>query len=61
MLTVTLVFGVPLLIAGAMIDPTGLHLGGLLTYAAIMLVLMPICGCGVDPVKPDTRRVEIAA
>ena len=44
MLTVTLVFGVPLLIAGAMIDPTGLHLGGLLTYAAIMLVLMPICG-----------------
>jgi len=38
------IFGVPLLIAGAMIDPQGLHLGGLLTHTAIMLVLMPFGG-----------------
>jgi hypothetical protein len=44
MLGVSLVFGVPLLIAGAMIDPQGLHPGGLITYAAVMLALMPIGG-----------------
>jgi hypothetical protein len=44
MLGIVLVFGVPLLIAGAMIDPQGLHLGGLITYAAIMLVAMPFLG-----------------
>jgi hypothetical protein len=41
---ITAIFGVPLLVAGAMITPQGLHLGGLITYTAIMLVLMPISG-----------------
>jgi hypothetical protein len=31
-----------MLIAGGMVNPEGLHLWGLLTYAAIMLILMPI-------------------
>jgi len=44
MYVITAIFGVPLLIAGAMIDPQGLHLGGLITYTAIMLVLMPFGG-----------------
>ncbi len=35
------IFGVPLLIAGAMIDPQGLHLGGLLAYSAIVFVILP--------------------
>jgi hypothetical protein len=33
-----------MLIAGAMIDPQGLHLSGMLTYTAIMLVLVPFAG-----------------
>jgi hypothetical protein len=41
---ITAIFGLPLLIAGAMIDPQGLHLRGLITYTAIMLVLMPFAG-----------------
>jgi hypothetical protein len=41
---VTAIFGLPLLIAGAMIDPQGLHLRGLLTYTGIMLVLLPFMG-----------------
>jgi hypothetical protein len=41
---VAAIFGLPLLIAGAMIDPQGLHLWGLLTYTGIMLVLMPFMG-----------------
>jgi len=44
MYVVALVFGLPLLIAGAMIDREGLHLRGLITYTGIMLVLMPISG-----------------
>ena len=41
---VTAIFGPPLLIAGAMIDPQGLHLRGLLTYTGIMVVLLPVAG-----------------
>jgi hypothetical protein len=41
---ILLIFGAPMLIAGAMIDPQGLHLWGLITYAGIMLVVMPFAG-----------------
>jgi hypothetical protein len=41
MFGVTIVFGGSLLIAGTMISPDGLHIRGLVLYAAIMLVLMP--------------------
>jgi hypothetical protein len=41
---VAVVFGLPLLLAGAMIDPAGLHLWGLIGYTGIMLVLMPFAG-----------------
>jgi hypothetical protein len=44
MLGIVLVFALPLLIAGAMIDPHGLHLGGLLAYTAIVLVALPLIG-----------------
>jgi hypothetical protein len=33
-----------MMIAGAMVDPGGLHLIGLLGYAAIMLIFMPFVG-----------------
>jgi hypothetical protein len=41
---ITAIFGLPLLIAGTMIDPPGLHRSGLLTYTAILLVLIPFRG-----------------
>ena len=41
MLGIVLVFGLPMLVSGAMIDPEGLHLGGLLTVTAILLVVLP--------------------
>jgi hypothetical protein len=44
MFGVALVFGLPMLIAGGMINPEGLRLGGLITYAVIMLILMPFGG-----------------
>jgi hypothetical protein len=44
MYAITAVFGLPLLVAGAMVNPEGLHVWGLLTYAAIMLILMPFVG-----------------
>jgi hypothetical protein len=46
MLGIVLVFGLPLLLAGAMIDPAGLHLGGLLAYTAIVFVALPFVGWG---------------
>ena len=46
MLGIVLVFAVPLVIAGAMIDPAGLHLGGLLAYAAIVFVALPFAAWG---------------
>jgi hypothetical protein len=42
MLGVTPVFGLPMLVAGAMIDPQGLHLWGLVSFTGIMLILLPI-------------------
>jgi hypothetical protein len=46
MLGIVLIFGLPLLLAGAMIDPAGLHLGGLLAYTAITFVALPFVGWG---------------
>jgi hypothetical protein len=46
MLGIVLAFAVPLLVAGAMIDPAGLHLGGLLAYTAIIFVALPFLGWG---------------
>src|SRR5271156_24989 len=58
------IFGLPLLIAGAMIDPQGLHLGGLITYAAIMLVAMPFLGwqlLAAEFVFPSAGRTRLGA
>jgi hypothetical protein len=38
MFGITIVFGVPMLIAGTMISPEGLHFWGLVSYAGIMFV-----------------------
>jgi hypothetical protein len=46
MLGIVLIFAVPLLLAGAMIDPAGLHLGGLIAYTAIVFVALPFVGWG---------------
>jgi hypothetical protein len=64
MYAITAVFGVPLLVAGAMIDPQGLHLGGLITYAAIMLVAMPFLGwqlLATEFVFPSAGRTRLGA
>jgi hypothetical protein len=44
MYAVAAVFGIPLLIAGTMTNPEGLHLGGLIAYTLVMLILMPFGG-----------------
>jgi hypothetical protein len=41
---VAAIFGLPLLISGAMVMPEGLRLVGLIEYTFIMLVLMPFGG-----------------
>jgi len=41
MTTIVLIFALPMLLASAMIDPAGLHLWGLISYTAIMLIVMP--------------------
>src|SRR5271167_1566852 len=46
MYVIAAIFGIPLLVAGAMIDPQGLHLGGLVRYAAIVFVALPFVGWG---------------
>ena len=43
-MVVVLVFGLPLLLAGAMISPTGVPLAGLAAFAAITLVISPFIG-----------------
>ena len=43
---ILLVFALPLLLASAMIDPAGLHLGGLLAYTTIVFVALPFVGWG---------------
>src|SRR5438067_12744559 len=42
MFAVTMKFGLPMLFAGAMLDPQDLNIPGLVRYWAIMLVLLPI-------------------
>jgi hypothetical protein len=42
MFAVTIVFGLPMLYAGAMMDPQDLNIPGLVRYWAIMLVVLPI-------------------
>ena len=65
MTAILLVFGAPLLIAGAMIDPQGLHLWGLITYTAIMLVLMPFAEgwqlLATQLILPTAGRSRLAA
>jgi hypothetical protein len=64
MYAITAIFGLPLLIAGAMIDPQGLHLGGLIMYAAIMLVAMPFFGwqlLATELVLPSAGRTRLGA
>lgn len=64
MLGVALVFGLPMLIAGAMIDPQGLPLRGLVSYTGIILILLPIGGWLVfafQLVSPTTGRSRLGA
>lgn len=64
MYAITAIFGVPLLVAGAMIDPQGLHLSGLIMYAAIMLVVMPFLGwqlLATEFVFPSAGRTRLGA
>jgi len=44
---IAVAFGLSMLVAGAMVNPEGLRFSGLLAYAAIMLILMPIMGWSV--------------
>ena len=65
MFGITIIFGLPMLVAGAMIDPQGLHLRGLVTYAAIMLVLLPFAGgwqlLAAQLVFPTAGRTRLGA
>lgn len=65
MFGVTIVFGVPMLIAGTMISPEGLHFWGLVSYAGIMLVLMPFAGgwqlLAAQLVVPTAGRSRLGA
>jgi hypothetical protein len=64
MLGVTLVFGLPMLLAGAMIDPQGLHLWGLVSFTGIMLILLPIAGWylfAAQLVLPTAGRTRLGA
>jgi hypothetical protein len=62
---VAAVFGVPLLIAGTMTNPEGLHLIGLVKYALIMLILVPFGGGWLllvtQLVVPTAGRTRLAA
>ena len=65
MYAVAAVFGVPLLIAGTMTNPEGLHLIGLVNYTLVMLVLM-LFGGGwqvlvTQLVLPTAGRTRLAA
>lgn len=44
MTKIVVVFAPMMLLSGAMVNPEGLHLRGLLTCAAIMLIVMPFIG-----------------
>jgi hypothetical protein len=58
------VFGLPMLVAGAMIDPQGLPLRGLVSFTGIMLVLVPIGGWFVfatQLVLPTAGRSRLGA
>jgi hypothetical protein len=64
MLGVTLVFGLPMLVAGGMIDPQGLPVRGLISVAGIMLVVVPIGGWFVfatQLVLPTAGRSRLGA
>jgi hypothetical protein len=65
MFGVTIVFGVAMLIAGTMINPDGLRLGGLIAYAGIMLILMPFGGgwlfLATQFVVPTAGRTRLGA
>src|SRR5947208_39792 len=65
MFGVALVFGLPMLIAGGMTNPEGLRLGGLITYAVIMLILMPFGGgwllLATQLVMPTAGRTRLGA
>ena len=65
MYAVAAVFGAPLLIAGTMTNPEGLHLGGLIAYTLVMLILMPFGGGWLilitQLVLPTAGRSRLAA
>src|SRR5712691_9697666 len=64
MTKITLLFGLPMLIAGGMIMPGGLRIGGLLAYTAVMLVLLPISGWwlfATQLVVPTAGRTRLSA
>jgi hypothetical protein len=64
MMGVTLLFGLPMLVAAGMIMPGGVRVAGLLAYAAIMLVLMPFTAWPIfatQLVVPTTGRSRLGA
>jgi hypothetical protein len=65
MFAIAAIFGAPLLIAGTMTNPEGLHLIGLVNYTFVMLVLM-LFGGGwrillTQLVLPTAGRTRLAA
>jgi hypothetical protein len=59
------IFGVPLLIAGTMTNPDGLHLIGSVNYTLVMLILMPFGGgwllLATQFVMPTAGRTRLGA
>ncbi len=64
MFAVVVVFGLPMLIAGAMIDPMDLNIGSLIEYWAIMAVFLPFVGWPIFLAQlalPTAGRSRLAA
>src|SRR4051794_31787567 len=64
MFAVTIIFGLPMLFAGAMLDPQDLNPPSLVRYWAIMLVLLPIAAWPVlltQLALPTAGRSRLAA
>jgi hypothetical protein len=64
MFAVAVIFGLPMLVAGGMIDPKDLDIGSLIQYWAIMAVLLPFVGWPIFLAQlalPTAGRSRLAA
>src|SRR5438067_10915314 len=64
MVPVVVMFGLPMLFAGAILDPQDLNIPSLVSYWAIMLVLLPFAAWPVlltQLVRPTAGRSRVAA